>query len=105
MQEEDKDILAFFAAIEPARAMFFGGLYFIALLMLDISFGKSAGVGLLIAVSWMFQTGRWSAEKAGLLLVPYAILVWIGVLAAPQDIRAFLSENVHAIASTIAQRF
>lgn len=104
MQDDDQAIADFLARADLGRAALFGALYFFAFLMLGVSFGKAAGVGALIAACWMFQTGRRSMAKAGQLLVPYAIMVWVGALPTPQDTRAFVSENLSIAISKIALR-
>jgi hypothetical protein len=105
MQDDDQAITDFLARIDPARALLFGALYFFALLMLDISAWKAAGVGALIATCWMFQTGRRSMTKVGQLLIPYAVLVWIGAIPSPQETRAFVSEHLNMAISKLALRF
>ena len=72
---------------EPLRLLAVAGLYGIACLMLGAESWKAALVALIILMSLMLDLGRRMIMRVGLVFIPYAICVWLGLLPDPASLR------------------
>ena len=86
--ESQRDLRLADMMLQPLRSIGVAALYGVACLMLTAELWKAAVVALIILMALMLDLGRHMIMRFGLLLIPYAIGVWLGLLPDPASLRA-----------------
>src|SRR5262245_58288399 len=73
---------------QPLRSVAVGALYGAACLMLGVEPWKAGLVALIILMALMLDLGHQMIMRFGLVFIPYAIGVWLGLLPDPIALRA-----------------